>query len=321
MFSAEMILDSVSPDGIRLTTMRLTYPRMIHAEFMTHRVFSRNASSSRAIPVAKMIDAIEEKPASPVFWGKNQPGMQAAEELTGGDLYMAQEYWRRAARDAIGWARAMNEIGVHKQIVNRLLEPFGHITVLVTSTDYANFFALRRDKAAQPEIQALADEMFEEMRASTPTLLTYDQWHLPFVSQLDVAMAKKWMSEHTPKHQSPGHTISLLTKISAARCARVSYLKHDQTRAEIDEDLALYEKLVGAQPMHASPAEHQATPDRLKGPDVWTRPELHGNFLGWCQHRKMLKDEHVVVYHDDDVVIPAQRSNQKDQIDRWLASS
>src|ERR1700693_1578480 len=105
--SAKIVADSVGQAGQRITTMQLRYPKFIHGEFMTHRVFSRNASSSRAIPVERLIQDVIDDPAMPVFWGKNQKGMQAKEELTGNDLYMAKREWLRARDQAVASARML----------------------------------------------------------------------------------------------------------------------------------------------------------------------------------------------------------------------
>lgn len=151
--SAKIVADSISPAGGRLVTMELCYPRFIHSEFLTHRMFSRNASSSRAIPVEKMLQQVQENPAMPVHWGKNQPGMQAREEIfpnTGKDL------WKIYAKQTAKNAEELNLIGYHKQVVNRLLEPFQYIKVIVTATEWDNFFKLRLHEDAQPEMYELA---------------------------------------------------------------------------------------------------------------------------------------------------------------------
>jgi len=278
MISAKIIADSISEAGKRLTTLQLTYPRFVHAEFMTHRVFSRNASSSRAIPVAKMIEQVRNDPAMPIHWGKNQPGMQAHEELTGADLTLAQYRWRAAAHEAADSAESMMKLGLHKQAVNRILEPFQHIHVVVTATEFDNFFELRAHEDAQPEIYELAIQMKTAMGASTPVLLQPGEWHLPYVSAED---------------QSRIGDINLCRNVSAARCCRVSYLKHDGHPSTIEEDLALCDRLVGARPLHASPFEHQAAPDQqLQKPNGefwWANGHLHGNFVGWIQHRKIIE--------------------------------
>ena len=277
---AKIIEDSISAEGKRITTFQLMYPRFIHAEVLTHRVFSRNASSSRAIPVTKMLAMVKEDPAMPIHWGRNQPGMQAKEELLLGDRYLAEVLWREAAQKAASVAERMVELGLHKQVANRILEPFQHISVVLTATDLDNWFELRAHEDAQPEIHALAIQMRHTMAESIPRELKPGEWHLPYV---------------TTEERNDGFfkkNPELLRQISAARCCRVSYLKHDGTAASISDDLALCEKLVGAKPLHASPFEHQATPDELvyeaSGPE-WKQPKMHGNFIGWCQYRKMIE--------------------------------
>jgi hypothetical protein len=284
---------------------------------MTHRVFSRNASSSRAVPVKRMIEDVMADPAVPLFWGKNQKGMQAAEgdhnfavrlldaeteefsDPTDDDRdrlgtrvtrtlysYSREEAWLRARDNAVEVARAFAEAGYHKQIVNRLLEPFSHINVVVTATEWDNFFLLRRHEAAEPHLHRLADEIFAQLASHHPDELRPGEWHLPYVSPSELSTYHDGLTD-----------LSTLIKLSTARCARVSYLTHDGAAPSVGDDLALYDRLVGSVPRHSSPAEHQATPDRLdkirqgEGNDhlVWRNPQLHGNFVGWCQHRKMLE--------------------------------
>ena len=281
MISAKIIEDSISPNDVRLTTMQLCYPRFIHSEFMTHRVFSRNASSSRAIPVEKMIKQVRANPAMPLHWGKNQPGMQAREQLEDVPLHYTKALWVDSATVAADIAQRMADLGAHKQIVNRILEPFQWIHVVVTATEWENFFALRMHEDAQPEIHELARVMKMAMLESRPTRMRHDHWHLPYVTdrdRLEVAALRQ---------ENP---VELLRKISAARCCRVSYLKHDGACSTIEEDLALCERLAGADPIHASPFEHQAAPDWwFKHSLDWERPHLHGNLRGWVQHRKLLE--------------------------------
>ena len=274
---AKIIEDSISLEGKRITTFQLLYPRFIHAELMTHRVFSRNASSSRAIPVKKMIQMVREEPAMPIHWGKNQPGMQAKEELLLGDKMHAERLWRMAAIKASQMAEDMMELGLHKQVANRILEPFQHISVVLTATDLDNWFELRAHPDAQPEIQALAKAMQFEMACSKPNELDWGDWHLPYVTPDE---RNDQFFKNNPE---------LLRQISAARCCRVSYLKHDGSVASVSDDLALCEKLIGAKPLHASPFEHQATPDEFDEVHGYHYPELHGNFTGWIQYRKQIE--------------------------------
>lgn len=288
MIEAKIIEDSISESGKRITTFQLLYPRFIHAELMTHRVFSRNASSSRAIPVKKMLEMVRNEPAMPIHWGANQPGMQADNQLSHCDCYKAEVLWREAAQKASNVAERMMELGLHKQVANRILEPFQHISVVLTTTELENWFELRRHKDAQPEIQHLATEMGVVLGRSTPKLLKEGEWHLPYVT----------LEERNDGffNANPDNA-ALLRQISAARCCRVSYLKHDGSAASIADDLELCDKLVGARPLHASPFEHQATPDeyvkegKFGGVDGWKQPYLHGNFVGWIQHRKLIEDQ------------------------------
>lgn len=263
MIEAKVILDSVSAAGKRITTLQLKYPRFIHSEFMTHRAFSRNSMSSRAVPVAKMIEQVRNDPAMPVHWGKNQPGMQAAEELTGAERDVARCRWRRAADAAAGHADVMNYVGAHKQIINRILEPFQWMHTVVTATEWDNFFALRCHPDAQPEMQALAWAMREAMDASTPQPAEH---HFPYV-----------------REEYGGVSMRRWAMVSAARCARVSYLKHDGTRPSVGDDLALFERLAGGTPIHASPLEHQGF--AMEYPRRRSR-----NFVGWWQFRELFEE-------------------------------
>lgn len=317
--TAKIVLDSISPDGVRLTTFQLRYWRPIHSELMTHRVFSRNAGSSRARPSQKIISQVRTEPWGPIHWGANQAGMQAHQELHPDIIEKAKKQWHHAAINAGDHASALNTMGAHKQIVNRLLEPFTYIDVLVTATDYANWFALRDHKDAQPEIRELARLMRFEYEQSIPTVLQGGRWHLPYITEDDWTMVHALCKEGRITRDEPTYREKLqyILKISVARCARVSYKAFDGKVAPIEKDLQLFEDLLVSQPLHASPAEHQATPDTMRwvqsievaspqayddGDDnenvldtseQYTNPQLHGNFRGWCQYRKMLPNEYV----------------------------
>lgn len=306
--SAKIIADSISDAGDRITTVQLKYPRFIHGELMTHRLFSRNASSSRAIPVQKLIDQVSTDPAMPIHWGKNQRGMQANEEVEYPQQIKAR--WLSASRGAVNHAKGLMHLDVHKQIVNRILEPFQFMHTLVTATEWENFFALRIHKDAQPEINELASCMFDAMGESEPYNML-DGWHLPYISEEDLEADVDDMT---------------LVKASAARCARVSYLNHDQSKPSIEKDLELYNMLAvrpfddgkghvlgDDDPVHLSPLEHQAKPME-KGMDttealsyfvgenfyiddsgydgvtaISTKGELwSGNFKGWVQYRQLI---------------------------------
>jgi len=268
MIKAEIVEDSISKKGVRITTFKLEYPRFIHSELMTHRAFSRNASSSRAIPVNKMIEQVKTNPAMPIHWGKNQPGMQAHEELNEADIIEAKDLWRKAALNATLVAECLSDLGAHKQIVNRLLEPFQIMKTIITATDWDNFFDLRCHKDAQPEIHDLAIKIRKAMHRNEPVEVDYGDWHLPFVSEEERVQLR--------------NSCNTLLEISTARCARVSYLTHEGQTPSIEKDVLLYERLIGNDPRHASPCEHQATP--LKDPKEYSR-----NFRGWLQHRELVE--------------------------------
>ena len=278
--TAKIIRDSRTFDGKRLTTFELRYPRMVHAELMTHRKFSRNASSSRAIPIKRMIQDVIDDPAMPVYWGKNQAGMQAREALDGATKEYAVTQWLAARDQAVWHATNMMHANVHKQIVNRLLEPWMHISVVVTATDdgLANWFHLRDHEDAQPEIAELARKMWDAYVASRPRMLMPGQWHLPYLSDEEIAAADI----------AGTRGIGAFLAMSAARCARVSYLKHDGAAPSMDDDMELFVRLVGNSPKHASPTEHQATPI---GGEKFSR-DVGGNFgPEWVQHRKLIAEE------------------------------
>lgn len=313
--TAKIVLDSLSPDGYRLTTFQLRYWRPIHSELMTHRVFSRNAGSSRARPSMAIIDQVHDEPWGPIHWGSNKPGMQAGAELTDMTLQLAKADWEKAARNAANVARDMLEKGLHKQVVNRILEPFTYIDVLVTATDWANWFALRDHPAAQPEIQELARLMKHEYQQSIPEQIQVGQWHLPYITEDDWKAVERYcqigrITRDMPSYQEK---LRVILKISTARCARVSYKAFDGKVAPIEKDIELYEQLLESQPVHASPAEHQATPDHMTTfiisrpeptheyplgmenieKEDWISPDMHGNLRGWMQHRKFIPNEYL----------------------------
>jgi len=265
--TAKIIADTVwpaPPTGTRITTMQLRYPRFIHAEFMTHRAFSRNASSSRAIPVEKLIKDVETTTLRPIHWGKNQPGMQAREEIDDRSKGDAVITWERAQTDAIKYARRLVRLGVHKQIVNRLLEPFAYINVVVTATEWDNFFYLRDHPDAEPHIQELARVMKEAMEEST---IEVSPIHVPYIL-------------HEEKMSAKPENIIL---VSAARCARVSYMTHEGKEPDWHADLELAGKLSG-EPPHLSPFEHQA---RWAGghSSPHHKKDWYANFHAWRSQR------------------------------------
>lgn len=310
MIKASVIADSVHPEtGTRITTFELVYPRFIHSEFMTHRVFNRNASSSRAIPTAKFIEQVRNEPVMPSHWGKNQKGMQAFEELSEDQRSDAIFIWEQAASSVATYAEMLRRGQVHKQIVNRILEPFTHIRVVVTSTSWANFYGLRDHKDAQPEIRELAQAMRKAHEESVPSKLIQGHWHLPYITANDRFAVYNFCKHNRITRDEPSGTevYGLLLKVSAARCARASYNNFEGRPSTIEEDLGLFAKLVENQPIHASPTEHQATPMNLSekyvnnmNPTTWEQGVTSmdkegnlysGNLLHFIQFRKLIPGE------------------------------
>lgn len=267
--SVEILADSITDGGSRLVTWLWKYPRFIHAEIMTHRALSRNAASSRAIPAKKLRERVLAAPAEPLHWGQNQAGMQANEELA--DPEAARRLWFSAMRAATLHHEQGEEIKLHKQIVNRLIEPWMTIEVIVSATDHANLFHLRKHRMAEPNFQALAELAWEAFHDHMPEYIAPGGWHLPYIDAHDLETA-------TSTEQ--------LRAISVGRCARVSLLTHDGRRDHAD-DIGLHDRLAATaydgDPMHASPFEHVA--------QAVGKRERVGNFEGWIQYRKMFANE------------------------------
>lgn len=272
MTTAKVLLDSVCIEtGCRLTTFELSYPRIIHSELMTHKRFSRNAGSSRAIPSAKLRQMVKEHPFFPSAWGSNQRGMQAGDALPLEVAIENNKDWQYALDVMLEVSRRLADRGTHKQLANRLLEPFQYITVIVSATELANFFHLRYHPDAQPEFQDLAKKMFRAYSESNPQRLLVGEWHTPLINGKD---------------QKELDMVDLL-KVSTGRCARVSYLTHDGRR-DTSEDIALHDRLVSSG--HWSPFEHVA--QALPG------PYSSGNFVGWHQYRKNFHNENVTTFDE-----------------------
>ena len=331
-YSAEIVADSISEAGHRLISVEVTMARFVLAELNTHRQFSRNSASSRAIPLLKQLNRILDKPYIPRQWGENIAGMSSNEVLPAEEAATADRIWQQA----LGYAAlcASNLIGgldnlkdadcqqaieaavgknfdysqvevlknskVHKQFVNRLLEPFMHHTVLITATEWANFFGLRIDSHAQPEIRRAAELIKEAIDNSQPQSLVEGQWHLPYI---DPALKETYADRP-----------EILKKVAVARSARLSYLnqqKHQESLAQgqslekiVEQDIQLFENLVNNG--HMSPLEHAATPfteadwqnirrlqaDLSKGHYLIKEIEFHANFRGWHQYRKSIPLEY-----------------------------
>jgi thymidylate synthase ThyX len=323
MINAKVICDSISEAGNRLTTFEIEYPRIIHAELMTHRMFSRNAASSRAIPFAKMQEQLTGRP---VRFGQANPGMQDKGEDFDAivvDRYhhghsfdnTPEEAWRMARDYAEYWSAAFHEAGYHKQVYNRLTEPFQVMKTIVSATEWANFFWLRNHEAADPTLQELARKMQSTYNESVPQLLKAGEYHLPYVESSTWSGQQHFGvadAEGVLQHVSLEDAI----KVSCARCAAVSFRNIDYG---VEKSREVYDRLVGDARKHSSALEHVATPmqkeyveddylgteydDSVNCPSVpstWEKGISHadregdlwsGNFLGFIQHRKTIDGE------------------------------
>lgn len=268
---AQIIADSISPTGQRLTTFEVRFHRWVLAEFNTHRMLSKNSASSRAIPIWKRIEQVRSCPAVPVKWGRDQSGMQDAGSITPELVEKAKLDWIEGSIEACDRAERLCNLGIddegkpvslHKGLVNRLLEPWLYHTVIVSGTSWDNFYNQRDSALAQPEIEEVAKAMRLAHQHSTPVELDYGQYHTPYVG--------------------PDETLTFdlleLLKLSVSRCTRVSYENQGGVR-ELASDMDLYDRLVYSDPMHASPLEHIATPSDTS----------LGNFKGWGQMRHLIE--------------------------------
>ena len=274
--SARVIADSINPKGKRITTLIMTFPRIILSELNTHRAFTRNSASSRAIPSRKMIEMVESDPFIPVKWMKDHSGMQGNEYYEDDDyIRFATNTWLRARNNAVKEAKMLNvNIGVTKQFSNRILEPFLWHTAIVTATDWENFFALRAEDAAEIHIQDLAYKVLDVMNESTPKRLKAGEWHLPFGDKIEIPKLMEYFDSKGLSHRSHEDYNEAIRKIAAARCARVSYLNFDGTD-DYGKDIALFDRLASSG--HCSPMEHVA--------QALDSDQRIGNFAGWKQLR------------------------------------
>ena len=286
--TARVIADSISPQNKRITTLELVYPRFIHAEIMTHGLLSKNSASSRAIPAAKKRASVLLNPAIPLKWTKEHSGMQGYEYFDGIDSGKLSEYWLHLRDVAVKAQADLSDMGVSKQIANRLLEPFEMHTCIVTATDYENLTALRAHPQAEIHFQDLAYKIIDALNASEPKSLDWGEWHTPFadnITDVECMEAFPYNYFETPfemqkvyHNDIARHILAIKIMVSTARCARASYNNHEQPKT-IYDDVYMFRKLV--ENGHMSPTQHQAMSYEFTA----------GQYDGWLQHRKMLTGE------------------------------
>ena len=251
--SAKVVCDSISEQGIRLTTFEIEYPRIVMSEFNTMRAISKNSSSSRAIPVSKMLEHTKSINLKPIYFGSKKSGMQAGDELQGDALEKVKLLWEEALDYASYYSETLDRLGVAKEVCNRLVEPFQLVKVVCTATDWENFFNLRLHPDADPNICMLAYKMYEAMQESKPYLLKVGEWHLPFVNV-------GWNGKGEMCYADDDFNFVVLEqaiKLSAASCASVSYRTEGMTLEKADK---IFDMLIKAEVIHSSPFEHLATP-------------------------------------------------------------
>lgn len=289
-YEAQVLADSVSPHGPRLFTIQATFPRFILAEVNTHRVFSRNSASSRAIPPEKLIERVRENPFVPETFNRRVKGMGVGAEVEDYHYTDAVFAWLESRDQAVASAEKLSSIGIDKSRINRLLEPFMWHTAIITSTEWDNFFALRCppgekatiDFPAQLEFQKIAILMRRAMRASESREVDYGQWHLPLIDPDEVQQVDP--SEITSRTDEDAGWI-FWARVSAGRCARVSFDTHENYEDPFDSYARQSDRLESNG--HLSPAEHPATPN---DPLQWNA-KSRSNLRGWTQLRKLIPDE------------------------------
>lgn len=299
MEDVKIIKDSIGPCGKRAITMEVTYWRAIHSEMMTHRMFSRNAASSRAIPFYRekngsviencTYSKIKDSGFVPEFLGSEKPGMQSGSELSGDDRDNALELIDAMRKFCLVKCKDLHLLGLHKSIINRYLEPWSYITVLITATEWNNFFRLRCHPAAEKHFQKIARMMKDAIDTSVPMVLQENDWHLPYIDTPILIRQHLENNNDLDFDWTEG-----VRRISAARCARLSYLTHNGVR-DFDEDLKLFEKLIEPKredgslddAIHASPLEHVLQAKDNPG-------YRSGNVFGWRQYRGFFPKENMV---------------------------
>lgn len=274
-YSCKVVADSIGPAGVRLTTLEVTYPLFVHAEHLRHRVFSFSVASNRAIPTKRILSQVISDPVIPVWFGRNQGGMSAREELTGWRLWLARRLWLAGRWPAIALAWLLLRIGLHKQLANRVLSPWQWVTLLVTGTDWSNFFALRCHPDAQPEMRVIAEMMRDAMGKSEPYRLGEGEWHLPLVADQE----RVWFAIKL-RHGASDVTERTVMLVSAARCARASSEKHRET---FDWKVEVSKAEGHMANGHMSLFEHQA--------QALPTAERVANLRGWRSFRSTIPNE------------------------------
>lgn len=306
---AKVICDSISENGVRITTFEVEAPRIILAEINTHNAISKNCSSTRAITLDKAIKQVNDNGFVPLYWGEKKSGMSADKEIDDADY--ATRVWDSAKSSMVGQVELLDGERVHKQITGRLLEPFQMVKQVLTATDWDNFFNLRIHPTSQPEICMLAYKMYQAMQEGVPFELKDGEYHLPYINRYRILSGRgigklEYSSENTVLD------LETAIKISASCCAQVSYRNTDMSLEKADK---IFNMLVKADVLHSSCFEHLATPvskeveiensdymtigfiNNICDSNTWQKGVTHvnrrgelcsGNLRGWISYRHLL---------------------------------
>lgn len=300
----EFIQGSIAPNGTKITTLVLEYPRAIHAQLLTHRVFSKNSSSSRAVPIKVAIEQIENDPAE-YIWTENKSGMSGdviTDRVKLSKIHSATgTLWNHVKQTVLylGSKESEGGLNVHKQNAARLLEAYQNIRIVLTSTEWENWDWLRIDSAAQPEIEKLANMIFQAREKGEYLYLAEGEWHVPFIDRkVNEDEPDKLITYYHPETGKELTTVEAI-ELSMSICAQTSFRKEDYSDEKTDN---VIEKLFTGKKVHASPSEHQATPipqftDYGDNNQEWPLGITHidrnhvywsGNFRGWIQNRQLI---------------------------------
>ncbi len=248
----------------RLATFAIKIPKFVWGHVSSHRSLSRNSASSRAIPAKKIRTSVLKEPFIPLYFGENQSGMRAGEPLNGIRLFLAKKVWLWSRYIPVVFHFFGEKIGFHKEVLNRILEPWLMVDIVVSGTEWNNFIFLRKHQDAQPEIQYVAEQIETLLKNTQPKVLQSGEWHTPFIleSESDIDIETK-------------------KKVSTARCARVSYKLFDGKVSNIEADIKLHDRLSSSG--HWSPFEHVA--------QAMNNSSRYGNLVGFKQYRKEFENE------------------------------
>lgn len=291
----DVVMDSISKSGKRITTMCIKYGLIVHAEFLRHRLISNSVKSNRAIPMKTLRAEVLKSPYIPVWFGAAQKGMVADNEMS--HKRLGRAVWLAARYPAVAAHWLAEKLGAHKEWANRFLNPWQYVVETITFTEIENLLELRVHRDAQKDIQELARCMKNALEFSEPEMLNEGEWHVPYVTrERDIDGVMKYYDNNGCELTAQGAIVC-----SAARCARSSYARHDSSTTTLRADSALYEVLITSKPSHGSPCEHVATPvpQFEKNTFEWPKGVTHidnqmrawsGNLIGWVQYRQLLED-------------------------------